>query len=110
MAAPLLDLRVAVEVLGGSAAMHREVTEVFLEQLPALLEALSADAAPQRLLPVVHELGSSLGTVGAMRAHRAARALEMRWRCGEHADAARSAAELRALVAASAHALAAALR
>ena len=107
---PLLDADHAVAGLGGSVAAYREVAQVFLDHLPKALAALASPGAAHELLPVVHELGSSLGTVGALRAHRVARAIEARWRGGDVNDAAQSAALLQALVAASVEALTAALR
>jgi HPt (histidine-containing phosphotransfer) domain-containing protein len=106
---PLLDTRHAVAVLGDDDVAYREVAQVFLDHLPAAVEALRSGYAPDELLPVVHELGSSLGAVGALRAHRVARAIEQRWRRGQLDDAARSTALLRAVVDASAAALSAAL-
>ncbi|HEX6364386.1 MAG TPA: Hpt domain-containing protein [Albitalea sp.] len=106
---PLLDTEQAVAGLGGSVAAYREIARVFLDHLPAAVAALHADARPAELLPVVHELGSSLGTVGAMRAHRVARSIEARWRQGDVEGAAQCAAVLRAVVAASAEALTAAV-
>jgi HPt (histidine-containing phosphotransfer) domain-containing protein len=107
---PLLDIDGAVDRLGGSVAAFRDVTAAFLDQLPDAAAALAATREMPERLALVHELGSSLGTVGAERAHRVARAIETRWRRGDVGDAAHCTALLERLLESSAAALAAAMR
>ena len=106
---PLISIEQAVEGLGGSVAAFRDVAQVFLDHLPKAAAALSGTHDTHTLLPVIHELASSLGTVGAIRAHRVARDIEARWRRGQVDDAVQSTAELKAVVAASVEALATAM-
>ena len=106
---PLLDIEHAVALLGGSVVAYRDVAQVFLEHLTDAIAALAGSSDPHELLPVVHELGSSLGAVGAMRAHRVACTIEAWWRRGQTDDAAQSIAVLRAMVAVSVEALTAAI-
>jgi hypothetical protein len=107
---PLLDVASAIDRLGGSVEVFRDVTSAFLKHLPDAAAALAATHDPHERLALVHELGSSLGTVGAMRAHFVARAMEARWRHGDLHDAARCTALLGTLLDLSAQALTATLR
>jgi hypothetical protein len=106
---PVLDVDRAVDGLGGNVGMFRDVATVFLAYLPTADEALSAAADAEELRPVLHDLGGSLGSVGAIRAHRLVCAAQDFSRRGVAIDLTESIALLREAMRASAEALSAAI-
>lgn len=74
-----LDRAVALERVGGDAALLREIVALFLEEYPILLREIRAalDAAdPVRLERAAHTLKGSVGNFGAESAVQAALHLE----------------------------------
>lgn len=83
---PALDIEGAIQALGGSEAALREVVWVFLQYADESLAAMRRVAgSPAEVQALVHELGSSLGAVGARDACSQARELERRLRNGDTA-------------------------
>jgi len=95
---PLLDVERAIETFGGNVDAFRGVVRVFLAYLPDAVAALSKATDARELIPLLHNLGSSFGTVGAMRAYRLSRAMEARLRRGDTQGMAESAVLLQAVV------------
>ena len=81
---PVVDLAGAVASLGGSWEAFCDVGQEFLNHMQDLRPRWDAGYATVALLQAaVHEAGSSLGAVGAVRAHHLARRIEDRLRRGE---------------------------
>jgi len=102
---PLLDVEHAVDGFGGNVDAFRAVVRVFLTYLPGADAALSESPNAEELIPLLHDLGSSFGSVGAMRAYHLSRTMEARLRRGETAGITESTALLQAAVRASTDAL-----
>jgi HPt (histidine-containing phosphotransfer) domain-containing protein len=81
-----LDVDSAIAALGGSEEAFREVAFVFLQHMRESLHTLRCVAgSPAQAQALVHELGSSLGAVGALGPCGQARELERRLRDGDAA-------------------------
>jgi HPt (histidine-containing phosphotransfer) domain-containing protein len=81
---PALDLDSAIQALGGSEEAFKEVARVFLQYMRESLDTLPRVAnSPAQAQALVHELGSSLGAVGALGACSRARDVERRLREGD---------------------------
>jgi len=75
---PLLDAENAIRDMGADQEGYCEVSAIFLEELPALLDLLElrSHGASATILPVIHEAANSLGVIGASRGEQRLRELE----------------------------------
>src|SRR5688572_30214330 len=92
-----VDKAVVLDRLGGDETLLREITEIFLEEYPTLLEEIRAAVQagdPGRLERSAHTLKGSVANFGAAQATRTAYRLEQIGR-EQHLDEAPAA--LRAL-------------
>jgi HPt (histidine-containing phosphotransfer) domain-containing protein len=95
----VIDFAEAISSLDGDREAYREIAGIFLEETAPMLESLrraaSLDAAA--MVSVLHEVASSLGAIGAMKASRTVRTMETRLfmrRGGDLQDMASEAAQL----------------
>lgn len=92
----VIDRQQVIEDLQIDAAGYDELVEVFLDEVPTICEAI-ARALEQGREPfarVTHELGTTLGVVGATRGMRLARGVERALRAGEPVDLSMAAASM----------------
>ena len=81
-----LDIESAINAMGGSEEAFREVALVFLQHVRESLEAIGRGvSSPAEAQALLHELGSSLGAVGARGLCSRSRELEHRLRNGDAA-------------------------
>jgi PAS domain S-box-containing protein len=96
-ASPAVDIREALERVGGDTELLRELTDLFLADCPRLwhnlAEALAKGDARQ-LARAAHTLKGSVSTFGARAAHAVAEQLERQGREGDLTHAAETAARL----------------
>src|SRR5262245_14562483 len=94
---PLLDRSAVLERVGGDYDLLREITVIFLNDYPVLLEeiggALNA-RDPKKLERAAHTLKGSVATFEAPTATQAAYRLESIGRCADFSDADLAFAEL----------------
>ena len=95
-AALVIDMQHVIEDLQIDEAAYFELVGVFLDEVPTIREAIARalERGREPLMRVSHELGTTLGVVGAERGQRLARGLERALRAGEPVDLPIAAATL----------------
>jgi HPt (histidine-containing phosphotransfer) domain-containing protein len=96
----VIDVRQVIEDLQIDEADYLDLVEVFLDEVPTIRVAIARalDRGREPLTRVSHELGTTLGVMGATRGMRLARDIERALRAGEPVDLnAAAAAMLREL-------------
>ena len=96
----VIDVRQVIEDLQIDEAGYLDLVEVFLDEVPTIRVAIARalDRGREPLTRVSHELGTTLGVMGATRGMRLARDIERALRAGEPVDLnAAAAAMLREL-------------
>jgi HPt (histidine-containing phosphotransfer) domain-containing protein len=96
----VIDVRQVIEDLQIDEADYLDLVEVFLDEVPTIRESIARalERGREPLTRVSHELGTTLGVMGATRGMRLARDIERALRAGEPVDLnAAAAAMLREL-------------
>ena len=96
----VIDVRKVIEDLQIDEAGYLDLVGVFLDEVPTIREAIARalERGREPLTRVSHELGTTLGVMGATRGMRLARGIEGALRAGEPVDLnAAAAAMLREL-------------
>jgi HPt (histidine-containing phosphotransfer) domain-containing protein len=96
----VIDVRQVIEDLQIDEAGYLDLVGVFLDEVPTIREAIARalERGREPLTRVSHELGTTLGVMGATRGMRLARDIEGALRAGEPVDLnAAAAAMLREL-------------
>ncbi len=95
-AAMVIDMKQVIEDLQIDEAGYFELVATFLDEVPSIREGIACALASGResFIRISHELGTTLGVVGAERGQRQARGLERALRAGEPVDLAVAAATL----------------
>jgi HPt (histidine-containing phosphotransfer) domain-containing protein len=92
-----LDLAKALAQLEGDRQLLVEISQIFIETYPKLLEQIHhalAASNQQQLIAAAHTLASSAGQIGAVKGHAMAKKLEEIGRRNELSLATSTAAEL----------------
>jgi len=92
----VIDVRQVIEDLQIDEAGYLELVGVFLDEVPTIREAIARalDRGREPFTRVSHELGTTLGVVGAARGMRLARSIEHALRAGEPVDLSAAAAAM----------------
>ena len=92
----VIDVRQVIEDLQIDEAGYLELVGVFLDEVPTIREAIARalDRGREPFTRVSHELGTTLGVVGAARGMRLARDVERALRAGEPVDLSAAAAAM----------------
>jgi len=92
----VIDRQQVIEDLQIDEAGYFDLVEVFLDEVPTIREAIARalERGPEPLTRVSHELGTTLGVVGAARGMRLARSIERALRAGEPIDLSAAAAAM----------------
>ena len=92
----LIDRQQVIENLQIDEAGYLDLVEVFLDEVPTIREAIARalDRGREPLTRVSHELGTTLGVIGATRGMRLARDIERALRAGEQVDLSAAAAAM----------------
>jgi HPt (histidine-containing phosphotransfer) domain-containing protein len=92
----VIDRQQVIEDLQIDEAGYFDLVEVFLDEVPTIREAIARalERGPEPLTRVSHELGTTLGVVGAARGMRLARSIERALRAGEPVDLSAAAAAM----------------
>ena len=92
----VIDMQQVIEDLQIDEAGYLELVGVFLDEVPTIREAIARalERGREPFIRVSHELGTTLGVVGAVRGQRLARGLERALRAGEPVDLSMAAATL----------------
>jgi PAS domain S-box-containing protein len=93
----VVDVREALERVGGDTELLRELVDVFLGDCPRLwhnIEEALAKGDARQLARAAHTLKGSVSTLGARTAREAAAQLELQGRNGDLSSAARTVARL----------------
>ena len=87
-AAMVIDMQHVIDDLQIDEAGYIELVAVFLDEVPTIREAMARalERGREPLMRVSHELGTTLGVLGAARGQRLARELERALRAGEPVD------------------------
>ncbi len=96
----VIDVRQVIEDLQIDEAGYLDLVEVFLDEVPTIRESIARalERGREPLTRVSHELGTTLGVMGATRGMRLARDIERALRAGKPVDLnAAAAAMLREL-------------
>ena len=95
-AAMVIDMQHVIEDLQIDEEGYFELVDVFLDEVAPIRESIARalDTGREPFIRVCHELGTSLGVVGATRGQRLARGLERTLRAGEPVDLPIAAATL----------------
>jgi hypothetical protein len=95
-AVTVIDVRQVIEDLQIDEAGYLDLVEVFLDEVPTIREAIARapDRGREPLTRVSHELGTTLGVMGATRGMRLARSIERALRAGEPVDLSAAAAAM----------------
>ena len=96
----VIDVRQVIEDLQIDEAGYADLVGVFLDEVPTIREAIARalERGREPFTRVSHELGTTLGVMGATRGMRLARDIERALRAGEPVDLnAAAAAMLREL-------------
>jgi HPt (histidine-containing phosphotransfer) domain-containing protein len=92
----VIDVRQVIEDLQIDEAGYLDLVEVFLDEVPTIRVAIARalDRGREPLTRVSHELGTTLGVMGATRGMRLARDIERALRAGEPVDLSAAAAAM----------------
>ena len=92
----VIDVRQVIEDLQIDEADYADLVGVFLDEVPTIREAIARALKRGRepFTRVSHELGTTLGVVGATRGMRLARSIERALRAGEPVDLSAAAASM----------------
>ena len=92
----VIDMQQVIEDLQIDEAGYLELVGVFLDEVPTIREAIARalERGREPFIRVSHELGTTLGVVGAVRGQRLARGLERALRAGEPVDLPMAAASM----------------
>jgi hypothetical protein len=92
----VIDMQQVIEDLQIDQAGYFDLVEVFLDEVPTIREAIARalERGREPLTRVSHELGTTLGVVGAARGMRLARGIERALRAGEPVDLPMAAASM----------------
>jgi HPt (histidine-containing phosphotransfer) domain-containing protein len=92
----VIDKQQVIEDLQIDEAGYLELVGVFLDEVPTIREAIARalDRGREPFTRVSHELGTTLGVVGAARGMRLARDVERALRAGEPVDLSAAAAAM----------------
>jgi HPt (histidine-containing phosphotransfer) domain-containing protein len=103
----VIDARQVIEDLQIDEAGYLELVGVFLDEVPTIREAIARalERGREPLTRVSHELGTTLGVVGATRGMHLARGIERALRAGEPVDLNAAAAAMLRELEAVAHVL-----
>jgi HPt (histidine-containing phosphotransfer) domain-containing protein len=84
----VIDVRQVIEDLQIDEADYLDLVEVFLDEVPTIRESIARalERGREPLTRVSHELGTTLGVMGATRGMRLARDIERALRAGEPVD------------------------
>jgi HPt (histidine-containing phosphotransfer) domain-containing protein len=95
-AVTMIDVRQVIEDLQIDEAGYLDLVEVFLDEVPTIREAIARalERGREPLTRVSHELGTTLGVMGATRGMRLARDIERALRAGEPVDLSAAAAAM----------------
>jgi HPt (histidine-containing phosphotransfer) domain-containing protein len=95
-AAMVIDMQHVIEDLQIDEAGYFDLVAVFLDEVPTIRESIARalERGREPLMRVSHELGTTLGVVGAARGQRLARELERALRAGEPVDLPMAAASM----------------
>ncbi len=92
----VIDVQQVIEDLQIDEAGYLDLVGVFLDEVPTIREAIARalERGREPLTRVSHELGTTLGVMGATRGMRLARDIERALRAGEPVDLSAAAASL----------------
>ncbi len=92
----VIDVRQVIEDLQIDEAGYADLVGVFLDEVPTIREAIARalERGREPFTRVSHELGTTLGVMGATRGMRLARDIERALRAGETVDLSAAAASL----------------
>jgi HPt (histidine-containing phosphotransfer) domain-containing protein len=92
----VIDVRQVIEDLQIDEADYLDLVEVFLDEVPTIRESIARalERGREPLTRVSHELGTTLGVMGATRGMRLARDIERALRAGEQVDLSAAAAAM----------------
>jgi HPt (histidine-containing phosphotransfer) domain-containing protein len=92
----VIDVRQVIEDLQIDEAGYLDLVEVFLDEVPTIREAIARalERGREPLTRASHELGTTLGVMGATRGMRLARDIERALRAGEPVDLSAAAAAM----------------
>ena len=92
----VIDVRQVIEDLQIDEAGYADLVGVFLDEVPTIREAIARalERGREPFTRVSHELGTTLGVMGATRGMRLARDIERALRAGEPVDLTAAAASL----------------
>lgn len=92
----VIDRQQVIEDLQIDEAGYLELVGVFLDEVPTIREAIARalERGREPFTRVSHELGTTLGVVGAARGMRLARGIECALRAGEPVDLPMAAASM----------------
>jgi HPt (histidine-containing phosphotransfer) domain-containing protein len=92
----VIDARQVIEDLQIDEAGYLELVGVFLDEVATIREAIARalERGREPLTRVSHELGTTLGVMGATRGMRVARDIERALRAGEPVDLSAAAAAM----------------
>jgi HPt (histidine-containing phosphotransfer) domain-containing protein len=92
----VIDRQQVIEDLQIDEAGYLELVGVFLDEVPTIREAIARalERGREPFTRVSHELGTTLGVVGAARGMRLARGIERALRAGEPIDLPMAAASM----------------
>jgi HPt (histidine-containing phosphotransfer) domain-containing protein len=92
----VIDVRQVIEDLQIDEAGYLDLVGVFLDEVPTIREAIARalERGREPLTRVSHELGTTLGVMGATRGMRLARDIERALRAGEPVDLSAAAAAM----------------
>lgn len=92
----VINVRQVIEDLQIDEAGYADLVGVFLDEVPAIRKAIARalERGREPLTRVSHELGTTLGVMGATRGTRLARDIERALRAGEPVDLSAAAAAM----------------
>ena len=92
----VIDVRQVIEDLQIDEAGYADLVGVFLDEVPTIREAIARalERGREPFTRVSHELGTTLGVMGATRGMRLARDIERALRAGEPVDLSAAAAAM----------------
>lgn len=92
----VIDVRQVIEDLQIDEAGYADLVGVFLDEVPTIRDAIARalERGREPFTRVSHELGTTLGVMGATRGMRLARDIERALRAGETVDLSAAAASL----------------
>ena len=92
----VIDVRQVIEDLQIDEAGYADLVGVFLDEVPTIREAIARalERGREPFTRVSHELGTTLGEMGATRGMRLARDIERALRAGEPVDLSAAAAAM----------------